>query len=141
MCEGSCCCVKLQDQKQLGEERVCFYLAVQATVLPEGSPTVQFQFQSITEGRQKKLEAEADAMEESCTLTCSWWLSQPAFLQHQDHQPKGSTAHSKPGPPTSVIIKENAPFAFSFGQSGGAFSQSLFQNDSSLYQANVKTIQ
>lgn len=37
------------------------------------------------------------------TLLTGSVFTQPALVQHQDHQPQGGTIHNALGPPTSVI--------------------------------------
>ena len=50
-----------------------------------------------SQGRNSKQEIGAGAgtedTEECCLLTCSSWLAQSAFLQYQDDQLRGGTAH------------------------------------------------
>lgn len=76
-------------------------------------------------------------MEEGDLLVCSPWFAQ--FVLLQDHQPRGGTARSDLGPPTSLINQENGPQACPHADLMEAFSQvrSLFPNDSNLCQGDT----
>lgn len=54
-----------------------------------------------TQGRNLEARIEAEVMEQCCSLACSSWLAQPAFLWH----PRATDQ----GPPTSVINQEIVP--------------------------------
>lgn len=57
-----------------------------------------------SQGRSSEAGTEAETKQECCSLACSSWLSQLAFLQN----PKPS-AHRKLGPPMQIINYGNVP--------------------------------
>lgn len=56
--------------------------------------------------KEAKAGAEAETMEEHCSLACSSGSYLGSFW---DNLPKGRTTHSEPGPPLSIITQENVP--------------------------------
>ena len=48
---------------------------------------------------------DAEAMEGCCSLACSSWLAQPAFLYTQDRPPRGGTVLNGLGSPPSITEK------------------------------------
>jgi len=66
--------------KQLGKEWV--YSILISQVIVQGS-------QGRTQGWNLEAEAEAEAMEKRCLLTCSLWLAQSAFLYTSESSSQG----------------------------------------------------
>lgn len=56
--------------------------------------------------REARAGTEAEAVEERGLLSCSSWLSQPAFLYAQEHLARKHHP-SEVGPPTLVVNEEN----------------------------------
>lgn len=57
-------------------------------------------------GTWKEADAEAGAVEERWFLTCSLWLTQPAFFYSPGPPVRGGTTHSELGPSTPIINQE-----------------------------------
>lgn len=75
---------------------------------------------SITEG--SRAEAQAEAMEKCCLLTCSPWISQPDFLYNSGPLSQGWHYLQCAGP-TANINQERHPTDLPLGQFyGGNFS-------------------
>lgn len=89
--QGFCCSGKHHDQRQLGEERVCFSLQF------SGHTLSQRENRAGTQGRNLKVGAEAETMEKYCLLACSPWLVQTVALQHPGHLLRSDTTHSGAG--------------------------------------------
>ena len=69
--------VNHHDQKYVGEERI--YLAFTSTSLLS-LEEVGSQHRNSNKTRNLEVGADAVAMEGCCSLICSSWLAQPAFL-------------------------------------------------------------
>lgn len=62
----------------------------------------------LYEGKNRT-EAETEAIEESCLMTCSPWLAQLALCITQDHQLRHEAIHSGLSASLSITNQENAP--------------------------------
>jgi len=73
--------------------------------LPHHSHPQSMAEQELKQGRILDAGADTVATEKCCSLACSSWFAQPAFLQTPEPAAQGSTTHKDLGPFPSITQK------------------------------------